>query len=191
MLRSRIPAAAVLLSLAVLLAACASAPRREAPPRNPDRTDEPEFAAAAAEAARIREFETQADALAAGVYEPFAHPDSVAPAAPARRAAPPPAAAVAPVPAPVQGTPDPPGTYNREEQFAWTLQAGAFDSETGAFVRLRQLALDFPDLPRWHIARDGRYHVYVGRFPDRRDAEGLQARAVERGYADAWVTVAP
>lgn len=184
------------IALLAALAACASAPRREAPPPDRDRTDDPEFAAAARDAARTREFPSQADALEAGVYEPFVHPDSVRPAATAPAPAPaypePAYGAEDPSTAELLGTLEPPESYNQaQEPFIWTIQAGAFDSETGAFVRLRQLARDFPDLPRWHTAEAGRFHVYVGRFADRAAAEELRTRAVERGYADAWVRAAP
>ena len=54
--------------------ACSSSPERRGK-ATPDRTRDPEFEAAR-EAARP-EFESQAEALAAGVYEPFVHPDSV------------------------------------------------------------------------------------------------------------------
>ena len=71
----RTPAGVVAcLALAAALA-CASAPERRGE-ATPDRTRDPEFEAAR-KAARP-EFESQAEALAAGVYEPFVHPDSVA-----------------------------------------------------------------------------------------------------------------
>lgn len=191
------------LLLVALTAACASAPRREPPPPDRDRTDDPEFAAAARDAARSRDFPSQADALAAGVYEPFVHPDSVRPAQGAVAAAEPEARWEPPVTDPAMGAEDPSteellGTLDPLEPYnqgadsrVWTLQAGAFDDETGAFVRLRQLARDFPDLPRWHTADAGRFLVFVGRFADRGSAEEVRTRAVERGYADAWVRVAP
>jgi cell division septation protein DedD len=161
-----------------------------------DRTDDPELAAAR-EAARP-EFETQADALAAGVYEPFVHPDSVRSAA-----------APAPVVAGLQaggdpstdellGTLDDEGPYNAvidSEPLPsggdWTLQLGAFESETGAFVRIRQIASDFPRLPRWY-ERDGeRVRVFVGRFSTREEAEAERARVAAAGYPDVWVTQVP
>ena len=180
------------LVLLAVIAACASAPRREAPPPDRDRTDDPEFAAAVRDAARSREFPSQADALAAGVYEPFVHPDSVRPAEDVPAPAIPSYGAEDPSTEELLGTLDPPAPYNQgQEPFIWTVQAGAFDGETGAFVRLRQLARDFPDLPRWHTAETGRFHVYVGRFADRGAAEELRTRAMERGYADAWVRAAP
>jgi hypothetical protein len=139
------------------------------------------------------------------VYEPFVHPDSVRPAGEvvsvgAEESWVPPAAdpgeaapgAEDPATDEPRGTLDPPAPYNREaDSLVWTLQAGAFDEETGAFVRLRQLARDFPDLPRWHTADAGRFLVFVGRFMDRGSAEAARTRAMERGYADAWVRVAP
>lgn len=194
---------ATLVLIALALAACASSPRRESPPPR-DRTQDPEFVAAVA--AAEPEFETQADALAAGVYEPFVHPDSVRPAAPP---------SVAPSSPPEFGPGDPSteellGTLNRDDTYhdkqpqppfdeavrdpeaaIWTLQVGAFGAETGALVRLRQLARDFPDLPRWHRVESGLFRVYLGRFSDRGDAERVHAVAVERGYADAWVLAAP
>jgi hypothetical protein len=202
----RAPGGALLV--AVLAMACASAPRRQAPPPQ-DRTGDPEFVAAV-EAAE-REFETQADALAAGVYEPFVHPDSVRPAAPAAAS---PAVTRAPAPLPEPGPDDPSteallGTLDRGEPYhpgqvspsvdaarasgraVWTLQVGAFGAETGALVRLRQLARDFPDLPRWHAVESGLFRVYLGRFAEAADAERMLGLVVERGYADAWVLRAP
>jgi hypothetical protein len=162
----------------------------------------------AAVAAAQPEFETQADALSAGVYEPFVHPDSVRPAAPPLEA---PSALSQPEFGPgdpsteeLLGTLDGDDTYHdRQEQppfdqaarvpgaAIWTLQVGAFGAETGALVRLRQLARDFPDLPRWHSVESGLFRVYLGRFSDRGDAERVRAVALERGYADAWVLAAP
>jgi len=199
---------ALALLVGALALACASAPRREAPPPR-DRTRDPEFVAAV-EAAE-REFETQADALAAGVYEPFVHPDSVRPAPPA------PAPGVVtrpPAPLPDLGPDDPSteellGTLEGDApyhpgqespsldvaqpsgQAVWTLQVGAFGAETGALVRLRQLARDFPDLPRWHAVESGLFRVYLGRFADAADAERMLGLVVDRGYADAWVLRAP
>ena len=197
-----------LLALAgLLVAACASnPPRREAPPGD-DRTGDPRFRAAV-EAAE-REFATQADALASGVYEPFVHPDSARPAAappesprPAVRQ---PVFAADPTTEELLGTLPPPEPYNRTperrpteetpplsaEDAAWTLQVGAFGSETGAFVRLRQLARDFPDWPSWHAAGGGVVRVYLGRFESRAAAERGREEAAERGYADAWIVAAP
>jgi hypothetical protein len=161
----------------------------------------------AAVAAAEPEFETQADALAAGVYEPFVHPDSVRPAAP-------PSDAPSALSPPEFGPGDPSteellGTLNGDDTYhdrqeppfdeaprdpgaaIWTLQVGAFGAETGALVRLRQLARDFPDLPRWHSVESGLFRVYLGRFSDRGDAERVRAVALERGYADAWVLAVP
>lgn len=186
---------------AFALAACASAPRREAPPSG-DRTRDPEFVTAV-EAAE-HEFENQADALSAGVYEPFVHPDSLRPVSvptPVRERV------VRSAPAPEFGPEDPSteallgtldstATYNRSRDRPtldgiWTLQVGAFGAETGTFVRLRQLERDFPDLPRWHVVESGIFRVYLGRFSVRSDAERLLERVVERGYADAWIAHAP
>lgn len=191
-----------------LFAACASAPERRAEPP-PDRTADPDFVAAR-EAARP-EFETQTDVLAAGVYERFVHPDSVRPAAAARSGG---AAAAAPVqraagdPSTEEllGTLDPPITYNppaSEPRAArappaaptatgpWTLQMGAYATESGAFVRIDQLARDFPDRPRWHASGGGWVRVYLGRFPDWESAERFLGEAVARGYVDAFVVRAP
>ena len=200
-----------LVSVALASAACASS-RSASPPRAEprDRTDDPELAAA--RAAARPEFDTQADALAAGVYEKFEHPDSVTRAAPAPLGA---VAAVVPPPG-VAGTEDPtteellgtlgaPGPYNAgagapgemppagpasagEE---WTLQLGAFESETGALVRIRQIAAEFPTLPRWYEREEGRVRVFVGRFADRAEAERERARLAAAGYSDVWVTPVP
>ena len=195
------PARATLVALvtAFLVAACASggAGRKPTAPV-PDRTDDPELAAAR-EAARP-EFETQADALAAGVYEPFVHPDSVRPQG----------ADVSEVVAPIPEGPDPSteellgtlgveGPYNggespRDVPLAggeWTIQLGAFESETGALVRVRQIASDFPDLPRWYERDAGRVRVFVGRFADRAEADRMRGRLADAGYADVWVTEVP
>ena len=187
------------LAAVFLVAACASggAGRGSTAPVR-DRTDDPELAAAR-EAVRP-EFETQADALAAGVYEPFVHPDSVGPQAAESPA----------VVAPVPEGPDPSteellgtlgveGPYNEEDSprvaplggGAWTIQLGAFESETGALVRVRQIASDFPDLPRWYERDAGRVRVFVGRFADRAEADRMRERLAEAGYADVWVTEAP
>lgn len=144
---------------------------------------------AAGEAAD-QEFETQADALAAGVYEPFVHPDSLHPAAAVR-------------PSPVAGLeegPDPSteellGTLGEEAPYnaggEWTLQLGAFESETGALVRIREIARDFPQLARWYVREGDRVRVFAGRFADRAEAERERARVAQAGYPDIWVTRAP
>lgn len=202
------------LCLGLVAAACASA-RSGSPPRAEprDRTDDPELAAA--RAAARPEFETQADALAAGVYEKFEHPDSVSravrspqPSSGGRELAPP-SPDVAPGDDPstaeLLGTLGAPGPYNAgagapEETPAagpssageeWTLQLGAFESETGALVRIRQIAAEFPSLPRWYEREGGRVRVFVGRFPDRAAAERERARLAAAGYADVWVTTVP
>jgi hypothetical protein len=198
-----------LATVGLVALACASAPARREPPPSTDRSDDPEFVAAL-EAAE-REFENQADALAAGIYEPFVHPDSV-------RAA----SSEMPFPSPegeapaVEFGPDDPTTeellgtlplpplYNppgegiveeppspRPTEAAWTLQVGAFDAETGALVRLRQLERDFPDWPRWHIEEAGVFRVYVGRFADRGGADRARIEIGNRGYGDAWIVSAP
>lgn len=185
---------------------CASS--ETAPPRSEprDRTDDPELAAA--RRAAVPEFETQADALAAGVYEPFHHPDSVRPG-------PPPAASAAGVDggadpsteellgtlgvvdpykedaAPRGEAGDVPATAPPSDGGTWTLQLGAFESETGALVRIRQIASDFPELPRWYQREGGRVRVFVGRFPDRAEAERERNRLAEAGYPDIWVTRVP
>lgn len=175
------------------LVACASSPRRESgePPR--DRTSDPEFADAR-QAARP-EFETQADALAAGVYEPFVHPDSVG--APSGRAEP-----------AVPRTAGDPSTEELLETLAgapprtppavaaveggWTIQTGAYATESGARARIGQLAREFPELAGWHrTGRDGLVRVYLGRFPDRISAERARGALAARGYDDAWVVEAP
>lgn len=219
------------LLLALVAAACASAPGRISPPPAGDRTDDPEFEAAR-RAARP-EFETQADALAAGIYERFVHPDSVRPAAPSparRRSDPvpegPPSGAGDPStgallgtlsgepwydraraprdetgpagddPGPVTtpdgapGAADPPIGGNVPAG-RWTLQLGAYTSETGAFVRIRQLERDFPDVPRWYVEADGLWRVYLGRWGDRGGADRARSAVARRGYAEAWVTRAP
>ena len=194
----RLTGATIGFAAALLLGACASGGgRRQAPPIE-DRTDDPELAAAR-EAARP-EFETQADALAAGVYEPFIPPDSIRPAA---EQAPPIVGRIPEGPDPsteeLLGTLGVEGPYNAQESprdvppagGEWTLQLGAFESETGALVRVSQIASDFPDLPRWY-ERDGeRVRVFVGRFSDRAEAERVRARVAEAGYADVWVTQVP
>ena len=195
-----------LVTVAMAALACASAPARREPPST-DRTVDPEFVAALE--AADREFETQADALAAGIYEPFVHPDSVhAPAG----ASPSPEGEVPPVEfgpedpttEELLGTLPSPPLYNpsgdravdeapspRPTGAAWTLQVGAFDAETGALVRLRQLERDFPDWPRWHVEEAGVYRVYVGRFTDRGAADRARVDIGNRGYGDAWIVPAP
>jgi hypothetical protein len=200
------------LSLAAALAASACASSRTRPPgvEARDRTDDPELVAAR-EAARP-EFETQADALAAGVYEPFVHPDSAA--AEQGAAATPPTVATGLEAGPDPSTEELLGTlgdtspYNGGEAprgeagdapaldlpsagEEWTLQLGAFESETGALVRIRQIASDFPLLPRWYERDGGRVRVFVGRFTDRNQAELERARVAEAGYPDIWVTRVP
>jgi cell division protein FtsN len=180
-------------------AGCASsgAPPPAAQPR--DRTDDPELAAA--RRAAVPEFETQADALAAGVYETFQHPDSVAPLDAASPALP---AGVEPGPDPsteeLLGTlgavdpykeVEPPAVDLTDERGEWTLQLGAFESETGALVRIRQIASAFPRLPRWYVRDGERVRVFVGRFPDRIEAERERTRLAEAGYPDVWVTRVP
>lgn len=198
--------------LAVGALACASSPegRGEA---TPDRTGDPEFEAAR-EAAR-REFESQAEALAAGVYEPFVHPDSVAagrargPDAPAGRAAPTtPRERGDPSTEELLGTLGSDVQYNRgvpagdstgvaapdptSRQEVWTLQMGAFGSETGALVRVRELQQRFPDLPAWRVTgRDGLVRVFLGRFQDEAAGGPARDRIRRAGYPDAWVVRAP
>lgn len=227
-------ARASLVWILALTAACASAPEREAsPPPSVDRTDDPEFVAAR-EAARP-EFESQADVLAAGVYERFVHPDSVRPAVdrgPDRdRPIPPTPGAAERVgdpsteellgtlageawydrAKPPRPTADPPASEPVEEatpradepgidgvpiggdasEGRWTLQLGAYSSETGALVRIRQLERDFARIPRWYSGEDGVWRVYLGRWSDREGAERARRVLAARGYADAWVTLAP
>lgn len=192
-----------------ILAGCATTPEaRDPAPR--DRTDDPEFAAA--RAAARPEFESQADALAAGVYETFTHPDSLRPVT---AAAPPPARAPEPVrsagdpsTAELLGTLEPPGRYDppapigptaggeprraeSEPAGEWTLQAGAYATETGALVRVGQIERDFPGQPRWVAAEGGLVRVYLGRFADRAAAERFRAEAVARGYGDTFAVRVP
>ena len=200
--------------LTLVSAACASS-RSASPPRAEprDRTGDPELAAA--RAAARPEFETQADALAAGVYEKFEHPDSVIGAAPTSRPlssageSPPTSAGVEPGDDPsteeLLGTLGAPGPYNAGAGAAgetpptgppsagdiWTLQLGAFESETGALVRIRQIAAEFPALPRWYEREGSRVRVFVGRFADRAEAERERARLAGAGYSDVWVTTVP
>ena len=199
-----------LAALLLVALACASAPARREPPPPTDRTGDPEFVAAL-EAAE-RDFETQADVLAAGIYEPFVHPDSIG-LDPQRG----PVTRSSVEPPPVDFGPDDPTTeellgtlpspplYNHTGRDStrgqapnpeaagtdWTLQVGAFGAETGALVRLRQLEHDFPDWPRWHVAEAGVFRVYVGRFVDRGTAERARVELSDRGYGDAWIVSAP
>ena len=207
------PALGLCLALATAGAlACSSSPERRGE-ATPDRTGDPEFEAAR-EAAQA-EFESQAEALAAGVYEPFVHPDSVAagearsPDSPARR----------PVPTTPRERGDPSteellGTLGSDVQYnrgvpadvsadvatpdttfregVWTLQIGAFGSETGALVRIRELQQRFSDLPAWSVVgRDGLVRVFLGRFPDEPAGGRARERLRSAGYHDAWVVRAP
>ena len=210
----RSPLATAVVSLALAAAACASSRSASPPPAEPrDRTQDPEIAAA--RAAARPEFETQADALAAGVYEKFEHPDSITRAVPAAQTA---SVALEPQPAfpgvepgddpsteELLGTLDAPGPYNASTGAAgekppagppsageeWTLQLGAFESETGALVRIRQIAAEFPTLSRWYEREGGRVRVFVGRFADRAEADRERERLVAAGYSDVWVTTVP
>ena len=199
----KIPVLWLLLATTFALG-CASASGRGTPPgETRDRTDDPELAAAL-DAAQP-DFATQADALAAGVYEPFVHPDSVP--APLQD---PPATGLEPAGDPstaeLLGTLDGDGPYNARVERPgptgraadippaggeWTLQLGAFESETGALVRIRQIAGDFPGLPRWYVRDGGRVRVFVGRFADRTEAERQRALLAESGHPDVWVTRVP
>ena len=194
-----------------VLACASSRERREE--SAPDRTGDPEFEAAR-QAARP-EFESQAEALAAGVYEPFVHPDSVAagrslatdpslrrrvPTTPRERGD--------PSTEELLGTLGPDVQYNRgvpgdistgvgmpdptSRQGVWTLQIGAFGSETGALVRVRELQQRFPDLPAWRVmGQDGLVRVFLGRFQDEAAGEPARERVRSAGYPDAWVVRAP
>lgn len=198
---------AALALLGALAAGCASSGAPPPAAQPPDRTDDPELAAA--RRAAVPEFETQADALAAGVYEPFQHPDSVGPPAEAPPALP---AGLEPGPDPsteellgTLGAADPykedaaprgvageaPAVDLPDDRGEWTLQLGAFESETGALVRIRQIASDFPRLPRWYVREGEHVRVFVGRFPDRIEAERERTRLAEAGYPDVWVTRVP
>ncbi len=177
----------------VITAACASSPERKAPATSGDVSDDAEFTAAREAAEREREFDTQADALAAGVYESFVHPDSVAgrPPPPATPALTTPRVEGDPSTEELIGTLEPPPTYNPPvESGQWTIQMGAFNSETGALVRIRQLEQEFPELARWFVDGDV-YRVYLGRFVDRGTAEQWRNHVAQRGYRDAFITRAP
>ncbi len=177
----------------VIASACAGSPERRAPASSGDKSDDAEFAAAREAAERQREFETQADALAAGVYEPFVHPDSVGgrPPTPATRALTTPRVEGDPSTEELIGTLEPQPTYNPPvESGQWTIQIGAFNSETGALVRIRQLEQEFPELARWFVDGDV-YRVYLGRFVDRGKAEEWRNHVAQRGYPDAFITHAP
>lgn len=196
----------LLALIAVGALACASSPERPRPIAEPrDRTDDP-MLAAAREAARP-DFETQADALAAGVYEPFLHPDSVGGATTDPGMAEP-YPGGDPSTEELLGTLADDGSYNagvgdrgptgpeaaRDIPPAggeWTLQLGAFESETGALVRIRQIASDFPRLPRWYERDGSRVRVFVGRFADRSEAERERDLVAGSGYPDVFVTRAP
>lgn len=171
------------------LVGCASAPSADRAPAGSsgEASGDPEFRSAV-EAAE-REFETQEDALAAGVYETFVHPDSIGGVGSAEPRGVTRSDEGDPSTAELLGTLDAPEPYNRapEEEATWTLQMGAFGSESGALVRIENLQRTFPGLPTW-FARGEVYRVYLGRFGDRRGAERLRARAIEQGYADAFVT---
>lgn len=192
------PAAIAVMVCTFLMSACGGGGAGRPPAGAAgDRTDDPELAAAR-EAARP-EFETQADALAAGVYEPFVHPDSVHPEEVAPASADQELEAGGdPSTEELLGTLDDEGPYNAgivTEPLPpggdWTLQLGAFESETGAFVRIRQIASDFPRLARWYERDGDRVRVFVGRFSTREEAEAERARVAAAGYRDAWVTPIP
>ncbi len=177
----------------VIAAACASSPERRAPANRGDKSDDTEFAAAREAAEHEREFDSQADALAAGVYESFAHPDSVAgrPLPPVTPALTTPRVEGDPSTEELIGTLEPQPTYNPPvESGQWTIQIGAFNSETGALVRIRQLEQEFPELARWFVDGDV-YRVYLGRFVDRATAEQWRNYVTQRGYPDAFITRAP
>lgn len=182
--------AALVLMIAT---ACASSPERRAPATSGDKSDDAEFTAAREAAEREREFETQADALAAGVYESFVHPDSVAgrPPPPVTPALTTPRVEGDPSTEELIGTLEPQPTYNPSvESGQWTIQMGAFNSETGALVRIRQLEQEFPELAQWFVDGDV-YRVYLGRFVDRGTAEQWRNHVAQRGYPDAFITRAP
>lgn len=191
----------------LLAAACASSPETDRAPALPDRTDDPEFVAAR-EAARP-EFEAQADALAAGVYEPFVHPDSVRAPAPRRRPVTPPPAVdpagdpsteelleslppaeprVETPPARVETPPARVEPARPAPAMVWSVQMGAYTTVTAALSRRRGLEREFPDFEAWHaVGGDGLVRVYLGAFAERDAAERARERAVARGYRDAFV----
>ena len=188
--------------------ACSSSPERRGE-ATPDRTRDPEFEAAR-EAAQP-EFESQAEALAAGVYEPFVHPDSVVAGeseSPALRVVTTPRERGDPSTEELLGTLGSDVQYNRRVPVdvsagvaapdprsragVWTLQIGAFGSETGALVRVRELQQRFPDLPAWRVAgNDGLVRVFLGRFPDEQAGVPTRERVRSAGYPDAWVVRTP
>lgn len=199
------------LGIALALGGCASSSEPR-PETTPDRTRDPELGSA--RAAAEPEFESQAEALAAGVYEPFVHPDSVGRVVPRPEAGG--EAMVEPTTPRERGDPSTDelvGTLGAGDQYnqgadevrrgapavrpesapgVWTLQTGAFGSETGALVRKRELEARFPDLPVWHVrGRDGLLRVYAGNFADRSAAERALERLAAGGYPDAWVARAP
>jgi cell division septation protein DedD len=248
----------VFLALAATSAGCAH--RGGPPPR--DATQDPEFQAALRSARP--EFPNQSDALAAGLYEPFVHPDSLPPLAAGRPggAAVEPvtpglsgggAAAILPPPMNARGsraTPrvdygedptteellasldtsprastgaaarsparrDPPASATRpggpndpspavvappgqssvdaaasiRDDGAWTLQLGAFTSESAARWQADQARAAAPDLPV-RIARDASLsRVFLGVFETRAQAEAALRRLAGRaGLGSAWVT---
>lgn len=138
--------------------------------------------------------EMQADVLETGVYEPFTHPDSLDNGS--RFAAESESAATAigegdPETQELVGTLGGVGTYNDAPQGEWTLQLGAFGTETGALVRIQKLEAEFGNVPRWHVRSGDLYRVFLGRFADKSVAEAMRQRVSEAGYPDAWVTRAP
>ena len=205
------PGACLALAITGALA-CGSSPERRGG-ATPDRTGDPEFEAA--RAAARPEFETQAEALAAGVYESFVHPDSVA--AGRARGLDSPAGRAAPTTLRERGDPSTEellGTLGSNVQYnhgvaanvstavaapdptprqgVWTLQMGAFGSETGALVRVRELQERFPDLPAWRVTgQDGLVRVFLGRFRDEVAGGPARERVRSAGYPDAWVVRAP
>jgi hypothetical protein len=69
---------------------------------------------------------------------------------------------------------------------------GAFGSETGALVRVRELQQRFPDLPVWPVTgRDGLVRVFLGRFQNEAAGGPARERVRDAGYPDAWVVRAP
>ena len=198
-------------AVAVAVIGCASS-SNPPPEARPDRTQDPEFVAARDSAQP--EFETQAEALAAGVYERFVHPDSIGlvpgePAADGGRAD----ALTTPRDRGDPSTAELLGTLTAEDQYnpeghrvargasvvsssppstgVWTLQIGAFGSESGALVRRREFERRYPDLPvRLVAGGDGWIRVYAGGFAERGAAERALER-VDADYPDAWITRVP